>query len=321
MGARRRMARGQGRGARPAHRRLPAARPGRARDVPRRRARRSSLAADEQRRARRRSARRAAHRRAHAARAGPREAELVIRTERAPRPDAPRARARSSPTAARRDRRRPRCTPRAARASAAAGVVVFDGEQGPRAPRARRASSPRPPAPNCSRWRRIDRIDACTPPTTVGSAEPKRRKPRDRPLLIVVTGHGKGKSTSAFGMLLRAWARGYRCGVFQFVKSGKWKVGEAKAAQRAGRDRLGEDGRRLDVDQPRPRGVRRQGARGLGGGQAADRRRALRVPAARRAHLRDQVRLDRRGGDRRRRCATARASSTSSSPAATPRPG
>jgi cob(I)alamin adenosyltransferase len=71
-------------------------------------------------------------------------------------------------------------------------------------------------------------------PDDRGSAEPLRRKPRDRPLLIVVTGHGKGKSTSAFGMLLRAWARGYRCGVFQFVKSGKWKVGEAKAAARLG---------------------------------------------------------------------------------------
>jgi cob(I)alamin adenosyltransferase len=67
-----------------------------------------------------------------------------------------------------------------------------------------------------------------------GSAEPIRRKPRDRPLLIVVTGHGKGKSTSAFGMLLRSWARGYRCGVFQFLKSGKWKVGEAKAAGELG---------------------------------------------------------------------------------------
>jgi cob(I)alamin adenosyltransferase len=67
-----------------------------------------------------------------------------------------------------------------------------------------------------------------------GSADPIRRKPRDKPLLIVVTGHGKGKSTSAFGMLLRSWARGYRCGVFQFLKSGKWKVGEAKAAQALG---------------------------------------------------------------------------------------
>jgi cob(I)alamin adenosyltransferase len=68
----------------------------------------------------------------------------------------------------------------------------------------------------------------------IGSADPKRRKPRDRPLFIVVTGHGKGKSTSAFGMLMRSWARGHRCGVFQFVKSGKWKVGEAKAAAALG---------------------------------------------------------------------------------------
>jgi cob(I)alamin adenosyltransferase len=73
-------------------------------------------------------------------------------------------------------------------------------------------------------------VDVPHRPGDRGSAEPKRRKPRDHPLVIVVTGHGKGKSTSAFGMLLRAWARGYRCGVFQFVKSGKWKVGEAKAA-------------------------------------------------------------------------------------------
>jgi cob(I)alamin adenosyltransferase len=79
-----------------------------------------------------------------------------------------------------------------------------------------------------------DDVDVPHRPGDRGSAEPKRRKPRDKPLLIVVTGHGKGKSTSAFGMLLRAWARGYRCGVFQFVKSGKWKVGEAKAAAALG---------------------------------------------------------------------------------------
>jgi cob(I)alamin adenosyltransferase len=77
-------------------------------------------------------------------------------------------------------------------------------------------------------------IDVPHTPDDLGSAEPKRRKPRDKPLLIVLTGHGKGKSTSAFGMLMRSWARGYRCGVFQFVKSGKWKVGEAKAAQALG---------------------------------------------------------------------------------------
>jgi cob(I)alamin adenosyltransferase len=79
-----------------------------------------------------------------------------------------------------------------------------------------------------------DEIDVPHTPEDQGSAEPKRRKPRDKPLLIVITGHGKGKSTSAFGMLMRSWARGYRCGVFQFVKSGKWKVGEEKAAHQLG---------------------------------------------------------------------------------------
>jgi cob(I)alamin adenosyltransferase len=76
--------------------------------------------------------------------------------------------------------------------------------------------------------------DTTHTPDDRGSAEPIRRKPRDTPLLIVNTGHGKGKSSAAFGMLLRSWARGYRCGVFQFVKSGKWKVGEAKAAAALG---------------------------------------------------------------------------------------
>ena len=60
-------------------------------------------------------------------------------------------------------------------------------------------------------------VDVPHGPGDRGSADPRRRKPRDRPLLIVITGHGKGKSTSAFGTLMRAWARGYRCGVFQFV--------------------------------------------------------------------------------------------------------
>ncbi len=77
-------------------------------------------------------------------------------------------------------------------------------------------------------------VDVPHTPQDRGTAEPKRRKPRDRPLLVVITGKGKGKSTSAFGMLLRSWARDYRCGVFQFVKSGKWKVGEQKAAERLG---------------------------------------------------------------------------------------
>ena len=91
-----------------------------------------------------------------------------------------------------------------------------------------------PPVPAQLARHAGDDVDVPHRPEDQGSAEPLRRKRRDRPLLIVLTGHGKGKSTSAFGMLMRSWARGYRCGVFQFVKSGKWKVGEAKAASALG---------------------------------------------------------------------------------------
>ncbi len=55
------------------------------------------------------------------------------------------------------------------------------------------------------------------------------RQRRTRPLLIVHTGPGKGKSTAAFGMALRAWNQGWPVGVFQFVKSAKWRVGEERA--------------------------------------------------------------------------------------------
>jgi cob(I)alamin adenosyltransferase len=55
------------------------------------------------------------------------------------------------------------------------------------------------------------------------------RERRDRALLIVHTGDGKGKSTAAFGLALRAWSQGWPVGVFQFVKSAKWRVGEEKA--------------------------------------------------------------------------------------------
>lgn len=63
----------------------------------------------------------------------------------------------------------------------------------------------------------------------IASERPRRRK-REQPLVIVNTGVGKGKSTAAFGIMLRAWAQGWRVGVYQFVKSGKWRVGEHKAA-------------------------------------------------------------------------------------------
>ena len=55
------------------------------------------------------------------------------------------------------------------------------------------------------------------------------RARRQAPLLAVHTGTGKGKSTAAFGMALRAWNAGLDIAVFQFVKSAKWKVGEETA--------------------------------------------------------------------------------------------
>lgn len=55
------------------------------------------------------------------------------------------------------------------------------------------------------------------------------RQRRNQPLLIVHTGQGKGKSTAAFGLALRGWNQGWSIGVFQFVKSAKWRVGEQAA--------------------------------------------------------------------------------------------
>ena len=50
-------------------------------------------------------------------------------------------------------------------------------------------------------------------------------------LLIVHTGPGKGKSTAAFGLALRALGHGWRVGVVQFIK-GAWETGERKALER-----------------------------------------------------------------------------------------
>ena len=61
------------------------------------------------------------------------------------------------------------------------------------------------------------------------------RQRRNAPLLAVHTGPGKGKSTAAFGMALRAWNQGFDIAVFQFVKSAKWKVGEETALTELGR--------------------------------------------------------------------------------------
>lgn len=70
------------------------------------------------------------------------------------------------------------------------------------------------------------------PPT-----EPPPKATRRSPSLVLVnTGDGKGKSTAAFGTVIRAVARGWKVAVVQFLKSGEWQVGEEKVARQLGVD-------------------------------------------------------------------------------------
>jgi cob(I)alamin adenosyltransferase len=64
-------------------------------------------------------------------------------------------------------------------------------------------------------------------PTTLRSA---------KSLLLVNTGNGKGKSSAAFGVVMRGVARGWNVAVLQFIKSGDWKVGEEKIGRQIGVD-------------------------------------------------------------------------------------
>jgi len=54
-------------------------------------------------------------------------------------------------------------------------------------------------------------------------------------LLLVHTGNGKGKTTAALGIGMRAWGQGLKVLVMQFIK-GHWKYGELQAAERMGPD-------------------------------------------------------------------------------------
>ncbi|MFT4088359.1 MAG: cob(I)yrinic acid a,c-diamide adenosyltransferase [Gordonia sp. (in: high G+C Gram-positive bacteria)] len=81
-------------------------------------------------------------------------------------------------------------------------------------------------------------------PETVPADGLTTRQRRNQPVLAVHTGPGKGKSTAAFGMAMRAWNAGLDIAVFQFVKSAKWKVGEENAMLALGRlhEQTGEGG-------------------------------------------------------------------------------
>jgi cob(I)alamin adenosyltransferase len=65
---------------------------------------------------------------------------------------------------------------------------------------------------------------------------------RRRGLVMVITGTGKGKTTSALGLAFRALGNGFKVFMVQYIK-GKWKTGEKKLADilRGHADHLGLD--------------------------------------------------------------------------------
>ena len=83
------------------------------------------------------------------------------------------------------------------------------------------------------------RNPASLEPTTM-TDEPLTEDPRPdglrsaASLVILNTGDGKGKSSAAFGVMLRALAVDWPVAVVQFVKSGDWKVGEEKIGRSLG---------------------------------------------------------------------------------------
>ncbi len=61
-----------------------------------------------------------------------------------------------------------------------------------------------------------------------------RQEHRKKGLVIVNTGNGKGKTTAALGIVLRAWGRGMRVCVIQFLKNEHARFGEIRAAEKLG---------------------------------------------------------------------------------------
>lgn len=79
--------------------------------------------------------------------------------------------------------------------------------------------------------------DEPTPTTDALEQDPRPDGLRSATSLVLVnTGNGKGKSSSAFGVMLRALAVEWPVAVVQFVKSGDWKVGEETMGRKLGVD-------------------------------------------------------------------------------------
>ncbi len=72
-----------------------------------------------------------------------------------------------------------------------------------------------------------------TPPVEDPRPETMRNA---KSLVLVFTGDGKGKSSAAFAIMIRAVARGWKVAVIQYLKSGRWNSGEEKIGDRLGVD-------------------------------------------------------------------------------------
>jgi len=71
------------------------------------------------------------------------------------------------------------------------------------------------------------------PMTEIDGQAGGHRAPK-KGLVIVNTGNGKGKTTAALGIVLRAWGRGMRVCVIQFLKNEHARYGEIRAAEKLG---------------------------------------------------------------------------------------
>lgn len=99
--------------------------------------------------------------------------------------------------------------------------------------------------------------------------------PKRRPLVLLFTGDGKGKTGAALGVTMRAWGRGWRVCWLQFIKSRTSNYGETRAAARMGIEMipLGDGFTWLSRDLERDRALAREcweQARGKIGSAAYD---------------------------------------------------
>ena len=70
--------------------------------------------------------------------------------------------------------------------------------------------------------------------------QPAQGKGASKGLVILYTGEGKGKTTAAFGLAMRAVGRGWRVLMIQYTKMGEWPAGEPMG-EIAGARRLAPD--------------------------------------------------------------------------------